>query len=691
MLYQTSKDGKGRASHYHIAYIRQDGTGGTSKARGHSHQIAIEGLENPQPVILPADDGHLHQLNMPMGGDVEKETKPDKKNETENELVGEVKALFKEALEYEAEFRKNGKESEGFYDGSAQWSKADKDALGKERASLTFNEIQPKINLLSGYQRQNRTDIRFYPTEEGDARVADILTHVVKNITERSNYDYEETLAFEDETIVGRGLIHPYVDYGDNVLGDIVIEDYPWDEGYFGPHNKMTLKDCEYMVKAKWLSWAKVKQMWPNKKDRIEAESATYLELMADESETHTNYAGDQYDQSANRVEVETDTLFVDLAKKEYRVLECWMKQYKRVYVLVNIEDGFYESAIDWNESDVKAIETIPGFNVIPRIKTDLRVVTIAGNVQLEDEIDKLYDGNFPVIPVYATKRKKTIFGKVEAGKDPQRESNKRISQMTDILNKVATYGHFYDDETFDNPQDESDFKRNVSAPGFLLKVNNVERPPKQAEGVKYPAELINMVAVATDKLREIMGINPEMMGLNTRAESGVAIAEKKRQGLVGNEYLFDNLSLAKRTLGRTLVKLIQKVYTPERIVRLLANRSAKHQIEIGGKDITEYTEEEILTVLKEADLTKYDVVVGESAYNVTTRHSNFVIWAEMAGKGFPVPPMLLVDLSDLPDKEKVKAEMQQMQQKEEQKEQQKMEVERYKVDKGQTPQGEGF
>ena len=88
-----------------------------------------------------------------------------------------------------------------------------------ERAALTINEIEPKIDLLSGYQRQNRTDFKFMPVEEGDQRVADILNVVVKNITDQCQYPHEETLVFEDMAIRGRGCFNIYVSNEKNILG----------------------------------------------------------------------------------------------------------------------------------------------------------------------------------------------------------------------------------------------------------------------------------------------------------------------------------------------------------------------------------------------------------------------------------------------------------------------------------------
>ncbi|NIT02544.1 MAG: hypothetical protein GTO09_10475, partial [Candidatus Latescibacteria bacterium] len=107
------------------------------------------------------------------------------------------------------------------------------------------------------------------------------------------------------------------------------------------------------------------------------------------------------------------------------------------------------------------------------------------------------------------------------------------------------------DDETFSDPVEEKNFRATSSQPGFVAKVSSTERPPSMVEGVRFPTELANYVNIAMAHMREIMNINPELLGINSKAESGIAIAEKKRQGLIGNEYLFDNLSNAKRTLGK--------------------------------------------------------------------------------------------------------------------------------------------
>jgi hypothetical protein len=100
---------------------------------------------------------------------------------------------------------------------------------------------------------------------------------------------------------------------------------------------------------------------------------------------------------------------------------------------------------------------------------------------------------------------------------------------------------------------------------------------------------------------------------------------------------------------------MIQKYYSPERIMRILVNENQKTPVQIGGQPLDNQMEE-IKALLENTDLTKLDVVVSESGWSPTIRMANAAMWSELAGKGLPVPMPFLIDLFDLPDKDKVLA-----------------------------------
>lgn len=653
----------GSPEHSHAILTLPDGSAITSVDQNHSHKIVPRG--SPSPGVpegslgvgwTEGEDGHIHEVRQEAARKA-RDLRPD---QDETLAVMEALRLFRTARDFETESRKKAVESERFYRGE-QWEESTKRALeAEDRAALTMNEIEPKIDLLSGYQRQNRTDIKYLPVEEGDQRAVDILNLLARNICDQTNYEYEETCVFDDGLIAGRGFFHIYVNYDRNPFGEIMIEQFPWSDVYLGPHKRTDGKDLEYLIKARWFSEAKLKQMFPQKADELTRDMGTLMGIHPSQEDMELQPKTDGYDYAfstgAGRpAPLTPDPEMVDIAKKEFLLLEIWRRDYLREPIAIMGDQ--WVSLAEWTDSEVNSAEQL--VDVGSRNIDRFRVTIVASTVLLSDEYNDEYGESFSIVPYYAKKRDDLFWGKVEGAKDPQREINKRHSQIVDILNKHAAYGWFYDGNTFTDNNMEKKFKENSSRPGFTIKVSNINNVPVQVEGIKFPNEIAAMEEISTTKLREIMNINPEMLGINSKAESGLAQIEKKRQGLIGNEYLFDNMNLCKKQIGRILVRLIQRIYTPERILRIVESQGISQEAQIGNAAYTPDRRQEILTLLQTEDFSKYDVAISESAHSPTQRRANFVAWAELAGKGIPVPPMLLVQLSDLDEKDKVIQQMQ--------------------------------
>ena len=59
--------------------------------------------------------------------------------------------------------------------------------------------------------------------------------------------------------------------------------------------------------------------------------------------------------------------------------------------------------------------------------------------------------------------------------------------------------------------------------------------------------------------------------------------------------------------------------------------------------------------VLEDTSLGKYDIAVGESATNETVKYANYTTLLDMASKGVPIPPDVLVDESQISNASKQK------------------------------------
>ncbi|MEO6666502.1 MAG: hypothetical protein ABIO65_07000, partial [Nitrospiria bacterium] len=171
------------------------------------------------------------------------------------------------------------------------------------------------------------------------------------------------------------------------------------------------------------------------------------------------------------------------------------------------------------------------------------------------------------------------------------------------------------------------------------------------------------------------------------------AIDSKKQQGLIGNTYLFDNLRLTKALLARQFIARVPVVFTPTKIMRIIANIHQTRPVKLMGvaghpqlagrppeapspgpaagpgmgagqpmapsgvpfDALTPLQVEAITRMLGDADFSHYDVRIGESAANPTTRMANFDLALDLINK-IPGLGQMVLDLvlgmSDFPEKD---------------------------------------
>ena len=591
-------------------------------------------------VVLPSD--HVHELKEVPAGELPK----DEEEFTDEDVVSNVYQDFQECVDYESDSMERFAEAERFFIGE-QWTDTEKQALkAADRACLTINVTQKHALELSGYQRENRQDLVFQPTENGDQRVADMYTAVAKHVLEKCYFWREEAKVFLDEMIGGRGLFNIYVDYSKKLDGSIVVERFPWAGCRFGPHEKEDASDCEVMFKDRWFSKYKLKQLFPKKAVEIEND---YTQMSSGDFETTT--PGTRPDDYPKTPFVTPRSIrglpLYNSVKKEYRLLERWRRCYHETVVLVCPECDFTFPAFGWSKEDVDQASSLPGFVGVPRTLETIRVTKVAGGILLSDESPAdLPVSDFFVVPAYALKRDDRFWGKIEQAMDSQVALNKRYSQGIDIGNKAINYGYYYDDGTFHTEQEREKFKKNVSKPGFVQRVMNAQQPPNRTEPPNFPGEVVNLMEVDRAQVTEMMNIQVEPQGANDSASKLMQLIKMK---LKGNEYLFDGLTFAKIKVGRLLLPLIRKVWTPKRIYRLLSNNNAKSPVMVGGQPFEGFSEQEIVELLSQADVEEYDVSVAEISYSPTMRMAIFGLLSDLASKGSPIPPEVLIKFAGLP------------------------------------------
>lgn len=665
MLRVSSKFGIGKSSHHHIVYLNEEQGVGECSVSGitpHSHAVewvepvAAEVDEATGEEVFPAQPGYFRLLPDAEDGHThedlqEYQVTQKRKKEKESDVIAETLELYRAAKELESESKEKAEESDAFYFGE-QWDESAKRELAaQKRACLTINYTAPKIDELCGHQRQTRSDIHLVPVEGGDQRTCDLYNVVIKKILENCYFPREESKVFEDGVIGGRGAFNLFLDVSKNLLGDLIVERFPPSDFGSGEHNKDDFSDSEFIYKEKMYSLARIKSAWPDKADEVQKD----FDFLS-EGGRLTQYSHDHYEKGSNPSDVTMrvllgGNLMVDMLRKEYRVVEVWRKQYVDGTVAVHWGDEYVESLYGWAAKDVAQVRTIPGFNVIRKTETKIRITKIAGGVVLSDENPaNLPVDDFMLVPFYAYKRGNKYQGKVEFVKDVQREINKRRSQAVDIGNRMTSYVYFYDDMTFPGEPERKAFLSNQATPGALLRVNDQNRPPTKWDGVRFPTELLQLEEISERALDRILNISPREPGANT---SAAAILQSVQQKLIGNEKIFESFWFAKKVLGHRLIRAIQRYYSSARIYRMVSAQNQKSPVNIGGQPFEEFSKQEIQEILENADVSTMDAEIAESTYSPTRRLAIFMLLQEAAKAGVYVSPKVLVKYMDAPEAER--------------------------------------
>ncbi len=124
---------------------------------------------------------------------------------TRDQLVSEFNRNFKLSKAHWDEWRT---EARMLYDlvASRQWDPADEARMKDElRPMVTFNVSGKYMDVMTGLHINNRQDIRYYPREQGDVKVNELMTGAVTWGGDLCNAVDDETDAFFDCALTGEG------------------------------------------------------------------------------------------------------------------------------------------------------------------------------------------------------------------------------------------------------------------------------------------------------------------------------------------------------------------------------------------------------------------------------------------------------------------------------------------------------
>ena len=625
---------------------------------------------------------------------------------------------LRRARKVKGDWIKEAEEDFEFFVGK-QWKSEDKETLEKAGVpALTINKIQPNIFLASGFQRQNRSDWIAYPEGDEDGLEAEIVTKLLKNAVKTGDGEYIVSEQFEDGIICGEGWIEPYIDYNEDLInGDLfLVKDNPFMIFVDPDSVKYDLTDAEYVIKVSpKLSRDQLVKLFPDKETEIDGIDKTTVEYSigstSDTQQTLDYPMVGQEDKAEGKGEMDVD-------EKAYDLVEYYYKKYVSKYVVADKSIGALKEAKNKEEADAyvnkvnqaayeqaqltanteaqaagkEALSLNPENFVVAKVLkrqvTEIWVCAMVGKTILDEYISPFYPRwkSYPFFPYFAHRittplpkaREYMTQGIVRSLKDPQRELNKRRSQELRLLNSQANSGWLAEEGSW---KEKSVVEKYGSTPGVTLEYKANKPKPERITPAPLSQGHAQLAAENTQDMKEISGINADLLAMQDKGSdaSGRAIHLRQQQGILMLQRILDNFSRTQKMIGKFILSQLGELYTVESAMRVMGDAWIKDNFSVPvmdpngspvdgkpvpllGPDGQMQMEVDMKTatnvfqlVLNGIDEGKYNIKIDEVNSSPTVKFANYAQILDLAGKGIPIPPDVLVEESQIGESAKAK------------------------------------
>lgn len=601
----------------------------------------------------------------------------DKVTNKSMDLVSEIDRNLKIARRANSKWRKEAQEDIEFAQGD-QWSSDDKTKLADEgRPCLTFNKIKPLLGLVSGHFLQNDSRIQVAPEGGEDRAFSNAMDVIVGHVSKQSKLDWNRRFLFEGGEKAGQSYLGFFMNFdSDPIFGELKSE-------YLGPFTvfmdpngvEYDHSDCEYGFVVRKISKGALKEMFPKMEDEIDDinydADAEAADEFGEEGDAN-NYGADKGKSDAGLLEsAGTDEAIGD--SKRLTTVAYWHKKRVNKWFVYDTESGSLRSFEEEDKADkyIKEQKELLGANKKPDVKivkikklaTQMWVTTKIGTLIVEDKkswAEPYYSGfTFfqycpELCPDISWKPELMRQGMVRPLKDPQREINKARSQFLHILNTSANSGWIGDEDAL-QPQQWTDLETYGSKPGLVLQIKKGARLERISPVEPSLAAQVREKA-ASDNIKEVSGLNADMLSVDESANpSGRAIALRIRQAITILEPHFQAFRFTQANIGEFIFKVVPMLYDTARLAKILGEQ----YLQSNGLDKNKLMA--YMTIIEDG---RYNVKIAEQGFTKTMREETFENLMTMIEKRYPIPPDVLIEYMNFPNKEEVVQKIQAYEQK---------------------------
>lgn len=517
-----------------------------------------------------------------------------------------------------------------FYLGD-QWDAKERQKLFQEgRNAFVFNKSRRNINMITGYQRKHRLSSIVTPIENSDQLTADQLSQLLLFTMQSADGYRIISDCFGGACKTGWNLMTIWMDYRDDpVNGDIKFGREPYSGFITDPYlTQLDFSDCSYIIRRKYLFPEHAASMLPGQEKDVYR-----LHKMGWSRDDKFTWL--PYQQQPNGQDL--------VAFNEF-----YQQKWKNVPTLVDMETGEF-MAWDGDDDRLQYFRSqYPDMKVIKRPKRYIEKHIILNDQFMRTEINPYGLDEYPFTPVTAVFEPESddwglkVQSLMRCMIDPQKEGNRRRSQMADMFDSQINSGYMADEDSVINPrslfqtsQGKVIWRKKDSRPGAVEKI-----PPGQ-----IPPSMFQLQELFDRDMPEILGINDAAFGIpDSGNESGIMMMLRQGAAITNLQDVFDNLRFSQKQISKKALKLIQ-TWTPEKVERIINQRPTEQ--------------------FYSKDFTKYDISVQEGMLTDTQQQIYFRQLVDLKqltdvpSQG-PITAKMLVDAAPIQGKSTLKTEIDQ-------------------------------
>lgn len=555
------------------------------------------------------------------------------------ELVAEARKRFDNAVAFDRKNRDEAREDLDFLAGN-QWHSADINERKRDRRpTLTINRMPQFLKQVANEVRKNRPAITCTAADGlANPAVAEVLEGMIRAIERVSGASRVYSRAVEQSAGCGMGHFRLALEYEDDESFDMGLRirsirnpfSVVWDPGavqddksdakYCFVYQDLTEEEFKasypdasnapwtaaqpvsYAGQSHWRGGGKtvtVCEYWCVKEEPVRLVKVKHASPWFDPQFGHQAPTGQE-----TILEDPDDMLLMEASQQGFQIVGARKAMRKRVEMHLMGGNTVLEGPIK------TPFTRIPIFTVVGD-EVDL------GDETVRSSLLRYAKDSQRLLNYYASA---DVEMHALAPKVPFVVSRRQIAGLENLWNTANQGARAY------LPYNDVDEQGEIKAPR-----------PSREQGVGTNPGLMAGAQAASQYLKDTTGIYDASLGSRGNETSGVAINARDAQSDTGTFNYIDNLALTIEAMGREMVAVIPKVYSPDRQIRILGQDDAPAILDLAAMGIR-------------LDMGKYDVAVKVGPAYETQREEMRSAMVDLAKASGPLAPLYHIEIARLYD-----------------------------------------